>query len=311
MIYTPGPWVRLWGVHTTQLPETSAQAEDVRSLLASLIEEALPFLDDAPTSHKPEQSSPWKYKSTKRYEHSDSPVDLYQRTVSARELQAVAKDHPEPLIRDAKHSSETWFLRRSLHRNAAEAGTASWEEWVRYFKEKHAEAEKEFTPTVLRTRRLHEWDCGALELPAGGSTWTDWTLKLEESEHKMPAPLHNRLFPVVQATCAARDRHDFLVVQVAVRRTPEEDGGSGGGDGPVLGVYTSVERIRRTEEGSVEWLMATASDAAGVLPAWVQRAAVPGQIAKDVNMFLKWVATERKGKRREDPVLDDDDTASS
>ncbi|POR36430.1 Uncharacterized protein TPAR_03377, partial [Tolypocladium paradoxum] len=40
--------------------------------------------------------------------------------------------------------------------------------------------------------------------------------------------------------------------------------------------------------------MGTASDARGVLPAWVQRMAVPGQIAKDVDMFLGWIAEERK-----------------
>jgi hypothetical protein len=30
-----------------------------------------------------------------------------------------------------------------------------------------------------------------------------------------------------------------------------------------------------------------------VLPAWVQRGAVPGQIAKDVSLFLGWIAKER------------------
>ena len=51
------------------------------------------------------------------------------------------------------------------------------------------------------------------------------------------------------------------------------------------------------ESGDIEWIMATASDAKGVLPMWVQNRAVPGQIAKDVPNFLTWAAREReKGK---------------
>ena len=39
--------------------------------------------------------------------------------------------------------------------------------------------------------------------------------------------------------------------------------------------------------------MTTASDARGVLPKFVQALAVPGQIAKDVALFLSWIARER------------------
>jgi hypothetical protein len=40
--------------------------------------------------------------------------------------------------------------------------------------------------------------------------------------------------------------------------------------------------------------MATASDAKGVLPRWVQAKAVPGQIARDVQLFIRWIAKERE-----------------
>ena len=39
--------------------------------------------------------------------------------------------------------------------------------------------------------------------------------------------------------------------------------------------------------------MATASDAGGVLPQWLQNLAVPGKIAHDVDMFLAWIPSQR------------------
>ncbi|KAM7188852.1 Protein of unknown function (DUF3074) domain containing protein [Rhypophila sp. PSN 637] len=47
------------------------------------------------------------------------------------------------------------------------------------------------------------------------------------------------------------------------------------------------------ETGEIEWLMALTSDAGGVLPMFIQNLAVPGQIAKDVPLFLGWIAKER------------------
>lgn len=106
-----------------------------------------------------------------------------------------------------------------------------------------------------------------------------------------------------------RVRDEFIVVSVTVEDFAEgamkdtaglssADKKKGGGGGLVIGAYAAVERVRRLPGGEVEWLMATASDAKGVLPMWVQTKAVPGQIAKDVGLFLGWIAREReKGKR--------------
>lgn len=49
-----------------------------------------------------------------------------------------------------------------------------------------------------------------------------------------------------------------------------------------MAAYVSVERIRfLPSNGEIEWIMATASDAGGVLPQFIQNLAVPGAIAKD------------------------------
>ena len=49
------------------------------------------------------------------------------------------------------------------------------------------------------------------------------------------------------------------------------------------------------EEGEeeVEWVMATASDARGALPGWVQKLGTPGAVVKDVGLFLGWVDGRR------------------
>jgi hypothetical protein len=225
---------------------------------------------------------------------------MFERVVSAEELKTIAKDQnlPQASGGGSKIKPETWSLRRSVHEEAKKAGTADWEEWVRCFKEGHADAEMKFTPTVMSHTLHRQWDCAGVEVTVGGDTYQDLTLKLEDSVHKMPAPLNNRVFPVLQVTAAVRGRREFVVVQIAA--VPETAGAEESTSTPVgalRGTYTAIERFREIDgQGNVEWVMGTVSDARGVLPAWIQKMAVPGQIAKDVDMFLEWIAGEREAK---------------
>lgn len=171
---------------------------------------------------------------------------------------------------------ETWAARRSVHKDVRAGGTAAWDEWVHCFKDAHAEAEAAFTPAVEQAARLGAWDCGGTALAVGATTWEACTLRLEAAAHRLPFPLRTCGFAVLQPTAAARGRREFVVVQVAVR-----------------GAYTSVERVRALAGGRVEWVMGTASEAGGAVPRWVQRRAVPGRIASDVDLFLGWIARER------------------
>ncbi|KAL3962126.1 hypothetical protein ACCO45_003649 [Purpureocillium lilacinum] len=274
-----GPLVRLWGIQPSQLPSTSAGPEELTPFLTAILREALPFIASLPSTSTTSQStastnSPWKTHGVKTYPGSTSPVHLFERVVLAAELAAVARAHNPPGVSPDKiRGPETWVARRSVHDDAAARGTASWAEWRRCFKEGHAEAERDFTPTVLSTRVRRAWDCAGVRVRLGEDTWADWTLKVEESTHKLPAPLRNRLFPVVQATAAVEGRREFLVVQMA---TTADYAGAG-----------------------AEWVMGTVSDARGVLPAWMQKMAVPGQVAKDVDMFLSWIANERTKDKKD------------
>ncbi|KAH6700272.1 hypothetical protein EV126DRAFT_422355 [Verticillium dahliae] len=120
--------------------------------------------------------------------------------------------------------------------------------------------------------------------------------------HAMPGGLlRDRVFGTVMVAAAARGRDEFVVVSVPLRDLRGSDlGGLVEEKGVVVGAYVSVERIRRIERGQIEWLMATASDAKGVLPMWVQTRAVVGVVAKDVELFLSWIADRRdKGEAAE------------
>jgi len=62
----------------------------------------------------------------------------------------------------------------------------------------------------------------------------------------------------------------------------------------VVATYAAVERLRIVpSSGQIEWIMATASDAGGNLPQFVQNLAVSGEVAKDVKMFLEWIPSQR------------------
>ncbi len=184
---------------------------------------------------------------------------------------------------------------------------------------------------VARLTRLQE-----IQLEQAEETYGNFTLSLTTMRHRMPVPLlKDRVFPVLQMTCSVLDTHasegstgrrekpEFLVVSITVDDLHSSKSSFGnaassrGGEhnDAVVAAYVSVERIRKLSPtpqndtsggggggcGKIEWIMATASDARGVLPIWVQTRAVPGEIAKDVGFFLGWIARERevaKGERR-------------
>lgn len=282
-----GPLVRLWGIQHSQLPSPSAKGDELKNLLSSLFNEAFPFIQGIPSTTKP--TTVWKPIGTKTYAASTAVVHLYSRTVPAEALQTIAKENESVKVDAEKLAQETWFLRQSVHKDAAELGTASWEEFVQSFKKQHAEAELKFTDSIQSTHLFQEWDCSGVEVEVDGDVWTDWTLKYEESVHKLPAPLNKRVFPVLQATASAKGRKDVFIVQVYV------DGGPTSPDAKdaLRASYTSVERIREIGDG-IEWTMGTVSNAKGNLPQWVQNMSIAGMVAKDVGMFLEWIPTQRK-----------------
>ena len=142
------------------------------------------------------------------------------------------------------------------------------------------------------------WDTTGLELSVDGNSWNNIKIVVVESIHKIsPKPLKNRAFPVVQVAAELDGSHEFIFVSIPLLEFEKSPYAEFSRDKSlVVGYYVSVERIRiLPDTGEIEWLMATASDAGGVLPSWVQNLAVPSQISKDVDMFLAWIPSQRSG----------------
>ncbi|KAM7189973.1 Protein of unknown function (DUF3074) domain containing protein [Naviculisporaceae sp. PSN 640] len=118
-----------------------------------------------------------------------------------------------------------------------------------------------------------------------------------------------------------KENREFLVISVTIPdyfdSDPSSDSlfrargtlsktGSGSETDTVIASYASIERIRQLDPScggagvgnrKIEWLMALTSDAKGILSRWIQNLAVPGQIAKDVPLFLGWIEKEREGAK--------------
>jgi hypothetical protein len=340
-----GPWVRLEGISISQLPpggrgvkpnnpvassekfsdaSGSVAAPNLKTFITNVLSEAIPFIDGVAPKHG--GVSTWKAKkgSPKTYPHAEAPVHLYERTVAGKDLDKI-----EGMSQfSADRKDETWFCRRSCHRDAAENKTASWEEFTRSFKEHHAESEDAFTPTVIGAREAMKWDTAGIEVEAHGERWDNITCVVEEMKHKIdPKPLKNRTFPVVQIAASLVGSKEFLVISIPLADFEKSPYAEYARDKSlVVAAYASVERIRiLLSNGEIEWIMATASDAGGVLPQWVQNMAVPSAIAKDVSvipfltafnmkkvltfcawqqvdMFLAWIPNERGEQKLPAPI---------
>jgi hypothetical protein len=319
---TGPPLLRLAGLKTSQLPAPTATAEDLRPFITALLREAVPFIDTvapkAADSHPPGgATTPWKPKGVKTLPESDAKVEVTERVVEV----ATAGSEGGGGAGGAGQK-DTWVCRRSVHADSPARGSAGWAEFADCLRDRHAETEEAFTPGVVAHRAAVTWaaadpDQNLDPVEVAGTAWGRFRLALVEMKHRIPAPLRPRVFPVVQlvasAVAAGRELDEFVVVSVTV-----DDFAQGGlrdravlsaDKGVVVGAYASVERVRRLPGSGgggggagqeIEWIMATASDAKGVLPMWVQTRAVPGQVAKDVGMFLGWIAKEReRGKGKE------------
>ncbi|KAI1823624.1 hypothetical protein F4861DRAFT_311863 [Xylaria intraflava] len=290
-----GPLVRRWGLPVKQLPPATAGIEELKPFVTSILQEALPFIDSAaPTTSSPDAKKLWTSKGAKSSPDSAAKVEVLERVISAKELQAVASEHGIK----SKVEAETWAARLSVHEDAAKKGTASWDEFDHSFRLVHGKTEMAFTPNVIGANEAQRWDCSGIEVEAAGQSWDNFSLVVEEMRHKVGRPvLKDRTFPVLQLSCAAKQEtsaHEFVIVSIPVPDfATSEKANLSKQKGAQIAFYVSIERIRKLEDGKIEWLLGTASDAAGVLPLWVQDKAISGIVWKDVPLFLGWIAKER------------------
>lgn len=217
-------------------------------------------------------------------------------------------------------SGEHWFARKSIHkdissRDSKTPGHASWKEFVYGLRDEHSKHESEFTPTLYDAHSVVDWSAQVGELESQGKIkgrhgiYTRVSIGIYEMCHAIPAPLSPRCFPVVVVT-ASLGEDQVVAVTVPVNlgtknvgsafysngRNVKEGGTSQVRKEVVMGVYAAVETVRRDKEkGEVEWIMATASDAKGNLPMWMQKMGIPGAVVKDVAYFMKWIKSVDEG----------------
>ncbi|KAL1968490.1 hypothetical protein VTN77DRAFT_1700 [Rasamsonia byssochlamydoides] len=232
--------------------------------------------------------------------------------------------------------NEFWVCRRSVHVDAAEEGTATWEEFEKGLRENHSENEMAYTPSVTAVEHLLEWPIQA-ELEGG---WRNVNIHVNLITHTFhpSALISPRTFIslVISALLpgTTSSQKGFLTVQIPLTHDPSTQAS----DSPlpdslreqirsttpkstIFASYASVERVVSLPPGDapspatnnnshsskshddrsrrrIEWIMATTSDAGGLIPQWVQRSwtmgGVPKAVVADVGLFLGWTARQRK-----------------
>lgn len=319
--YKLGPLVRLSGLTTDELPagasgglsssqhapvtpaNTVITAASPLTFLTDVLNEAIPFLDTVAPKALSAPGTLWKQRGPpRRFSASESPVEVYSLVVAGADID----DIPGADALRANAKDETWICRRSVHRDAAQKGTASWEEFVEGFKEQHAETEKGFIDTVIGAREAATWEISPAAVVHTDDTdrWGNCSLKLVEMKHGTPKPLKTRVFPTLQVSAEREGDKEFVVVSIPITDMETNPHAEYAREkSVVVGKYVAVERIRRLpDSGDIEWIMATAADAGGVLPQWMQNMAMSGLTPHDVEWYMEWVSKQRKEEGEGRPV---------
>lgn len=298
-----GDLVRLHAYAATRLPAhpdlaihppSSDVQPDLQQFIASVLAEGDSFI----TKYLP---SVVKVRTAKKtVPPSKATVQLAEHYIPESELPATAKTK----------DGESWFMRSSLHVNEKATGTGDWEEFEKALLDRHSQHEMDYTPDVFDAHYVLGWDDQLQAIGNKVGEWEKVEMNIFEMAHKIPPPLGNRVFPVlvVKAKNTTKTPHSFIVVQFPVEITNLAKALYANGrhktqgdndqkkKAVVMGVYTSVERCELHESsGHVKWHMATASDAKGNLPLFIQKRAIPDAIAKDVALVVDWLDKKRKG----------------
>ena len=161
-------------------------------------------------------------------------------------------------------SPHKWYSRRSVHKNH------TYEQFRKGLYINHALNEKEYIHDIIETRKLEGTSDGKVEI---------W-----QSTYNMPALINNRTFVSVIYIFENTEIPEFYVVS-----RPALHPLSKIVKGAVRGYYESVERVKKLENGEIEWIMATTSDAGGYIPTFLSELAMPSKISEDVPAFLSWL----------------------
>jgi hypothetical protein len=284
-----GPLVRMRILKPANLPDhpdlaayqTAGEQPQLSAFLYNVLSEGYAFTTQY-----------WPKHFTVKARDKPSPPSTARVEVVTHEIQS--SELPVHARAEDGRTTENWCGRTSIHENAAKAGTASWEEFDGGLRQDHSQHEKDYTPLLFDAHEVLSWPVEAQVGPEG-DVWNEARAVVMEMAHNMPGPLGQRIFRVLVVT--AKREGEFFVAQIPVDTT-HMSGSKYRNDAKMTeGVYCSVEYGSLLENGTkVKWQMATASDAGGSLPMWVQKVGIPGAVTKDVGFFMEWVEKVRKGQ---------------
>ncbi|RVX73855.1 hypothetical protein B0A52_02745 [Exophiala mesophila] len=290
-----------------ELPLSKNSRPELDKFFMTLVNDGLAFLSAKSLADN------FSHHSTKPSPPSSSKVEVLTYSIPAAEIGQIEWSDGRTVERSKPRApgSEHWFARKSIHRDVSsksidQSGSACWDEFVYGLRDNHSEHEAKFDPSLYDARPVLDWkrELGLLKARGQLGSWMEPTLGIYEMSRSIPGPLSPRAFSVLVGT-ASVDEDMFIAVTVPVSLNASIDNalysvGRNIQDGEtaqqrkevVMGVYAAVETVRRNPvKQEIEWIMATASDARGNLPMWLQRVSLPSQLVKDVGNFLKWIQT--------------------
>ncbi|SGY51103.1 BQ5605_C001g00962 [Microbotryum silenes-dioicae] len=238
---------------TTAELSTPGARTALDDLIAQLTREAKSLLSTLTDPSKRDSSpDPSVWKSGKTFNQSTIPTHSYS-----------AHD-PAGLVPD--HEGRRWFARISKHPGA------NYDKWRSGLLLDHSENEVRYIESCTQAERLHSIVPNKLEV---------WT-----TQYHLAFPTSNRDFTFAiltseqEAGAEFSAARSFTVVSVPFHAPSRS--------GFVRAKYVSVEHVIQTQDG-VKWVMATASDAAGLVPKFISDMAMPSKIAEDVPSFQSWI----------------------
>lgn len=201
--------------------------------------------------------------------------ELLAATDSWRKGKTFAKGKVLTLHRPPGYGDESsWYCRVSRH----DKEDATFDEFWSKLGVNKAENEKQFVSAIKQVA----------EVKRISATQSIWTLY-----YTYPPPVSPRVFTVLQTTYlnSAAPRSG-LIISIPIDLSEDEELAKIERKG-VRGRYVAVERLLELDDGKVEWRMATSASPGGMIPSFIAKSSMPGQIAADVTHFLKWFHTIR------------------
>ncbi|CAG8926237.1 unnamed protein product [Penicillium salamii] len=292
----------------------------------------MPFIRLDPHQFKdlPSQTDPQALKSSiTSILHEASPL-LTNIQTNLQKDPKPRPSHPstaQVTLSQGWHSSEFWVCRQSDHQDATKDGTASWREFEDGLRHDHAEHEMEYTPSVTGLKQLVNWNENdnwdpEMRIDVDQTRYWDFIIELNLIVHTFhpKALIRPRAFISLTLSAALSkivsedtvEPSGFMTVQVPFRLSDPEEPGyeqlcaeirNFVPPRTIFAHYASLEHVELlagSGDRTIRWTMATASEAGGKIPQWVQRnwtlGGVPKAVVADVGLFIGWVM-KRRGQR--------------